>query len=511
MIRRAARRVQTASGVVALLVANAAFAAMRVVDVDASPAIDDALPALRVTLAGHVPWGVERCAPPSKSLCAKAGPRDEAVSVRLVGAEAPAVTLENASRSERIRTAWLIVVDAGAPVAPRWQDVRLAAFAWLDAVARDGDRIAVVMLGETRPVSTTPWFTFAEREKAREALGLQALPLMALGRDEALGPVVSRAVADAVDDLPVLPTSDDLPRVVAAVFTDGRTETAQAAWEAKGSRSPVREPRSNARSRQVEIEAFWFPHHVTDPRADGTRGLLALTAQRGRVHRIDGPYRESVVRDAAALARSGSEGAIRVRIESPTASILPAIPAVEALSASGSVVDSVVAGSLPFEPESWPLLAATLVSDDTDSVLVRVPLADAEGTSPRWRVFWMPASDHKVALNPGEPVRHGALEALVATDRELALEPVEGDAWRVHIDPEAALARAQEPIDLVVYDDVTRRATPLRHDRALRLERGTWVAPLANGPRIVRLAVIGGAFAGLVAWARVRRRRGIDA
>lgn len=496
----------------AVLAARADARSLRLVDVDASPAIDDAVPALRVTLAEGVSWGTERCAPPRTGLCEKPGPRESTAAIRFADGASVAIDAHTHRRSTALPTAWIVLVDAGAPVAPRWYDVRSAAFAWLEAVPREGDLIAVVMLGETRPVSRSPWFSFAERDRAREALGLQALPLMGLGRDEALGPVVDRALGDALHDLPFLPTSRDVPRVVAAVFTDGRTETAQAGLEARGDKGS-RLPGDRAdveRSRQVEIEAFWFPHDQHDPRADGTRGMLALTQARGRVHRIDGPYREAVLQDAAALARRPSDAAMQLRLERADASVFPALPAIEALGPSGAVVDDLPAGTLPLEAESWPMPPGSIVSDDVDEVLVKVPLPEREGVRHHWRAFWMPASDDRVAREAGDPVRKSDIEALVASDRELTLEP-RGDVWSVHLDTATSVARAQEPLDLVFYDDESRRATPLRHDRALRLPKSAWTAPLIDGPRILRVSVMAVSVTVLVGWARLRRRRGIAA
>jgi hypothetical protein len=124
-------------------------------------------------------------------------------------------------------------------------------------------------------------------------------------------------------------------------------------------------------------------------------------------------------------------------------------------------------------------------------------------------VFWLPSADERVVVEPGRPVLRSDIEALVATDHELPVRVAEGRIGAT-LDAAAIVARASGPLTLVVYDDESRRATPLRHDRAPRVARGTWAAPLVDGPRVVRLAALVSGLAGLVLTARARRRRASD-
>ena len=487
------------------------LATLRIVDVDASPAVQDSVPALRVTMAEGVSWGMTRCGPPQlAALCTKVAPPQEAISVRMGGTDEAVIPREYADKKTNLRTAWLVLVDAGAPVAPRWQDLRSAAFAWLEAVPREGDLVGVAMLGETKPVSRTPWIDFASRQQARDALGQQALPLMALGRDEALGPVVQRAVADALLELPVITQADELSRLVVGVFTDGRTRTAQAALEGRRGAGVAGVPdaasdagAASTRSRRVEFEVFWFPHALDDPRADGSSGVLALTTDRGRVHKFASAFRPSQMTPAAALARRPSETAIQFRVMGPAQRLFPSIPRIEALASDGAAIDIFPAGSMPLTDASWPLPQVALLDVSRSSLRLGVPLRAATPEGHRWRVFWMPTSDETVGLNPGAAITRASIEALVATDRELVVTAT-GDALDVALDGTATLARSQESLDLVVFDDVTERATPLRRDLALHVEKSVWTSPLIDGPRVVRVTILAVTLVGL---ASVRRRR----
>jgi hypothetical protein len=376
--------------------------------------------------------------------------------------------------------------------------VRTAAAAWADAVPRPGDRIAVIFLGETRHVSRTPWFTYDERARAQEALGFQALPLMALGRDEALGPVFRAALAEATHDLPSLPTSADVGRVVAGLFTDGRTATAQQALDARGAHTRTIRER---RTRLVDVEAFWFPHDLADPRADGSGGILDVTRDRGRVHRVDGPTRDAAVRALALEARAPSERAVRVRIDLRNRDLLSGIPALQLLGEGGEPVDRTPPWELPFGPEAWPLPVPSVDAEDLPDLFVGAPLTGLAAR--RWRVFWLPASDEHTIVPKGKPTTRAHLEALVATDHELATKTTDGRVGAT-LDAAALVARASAPLSLVIFDDVSHRATPLRHDHAPHVARGTWAKPLVDGPRVLRLGTL---VAGLLLVALVARAR----
>lgn len=492
--------------VVALMLATPVAGAVRIADIDASPAIDGAVPELRVTLVEANAWGVEPCAAPrARVLCARAAPSERVRALRVVdGVEEVAVSPADFEHGAAVATAWVVVVDAGAPIAPRWADVRTAAAAWADAVPRPGDRLAVVFLGETRPVTRSPWFTFEERGRALEALGFQALPLMPLGRDEPLGPAFRAAVAEAAEHLPTLPTSVDVGRVVAGLFTDGRTATAQQALEVRGDRA--RSPHVS-RTRLVDVEAFWFPHDAANPRADGSGGVLDVAGERGRVHRLDGATRESVVRALALEARAPSEHAARVRLDLRDRDLLPSVPAVELVGEGAAVLDRSPAWTLPFGPEAWPLPVPSVDAGDLPDLFLAPPLG---GASPRrWRVFWLPKTDDRIVVEPGKPMLRTHLEALVATDHELPTSTASGRIGAT-LDAAALVARASAPLSLVVFDEVSHRATPLRHDRAPELARGTWAVPLVDGPRVLRLAVLLVGLAALAFAARSRRRRSAD-
>lgn len=478
---------------------------LRILSVDASPAVDRTVPALRVTLAEDVSWGTMPCAAPSTAaVCARPAPPRPPTSVALEGGPESAPL---AREAHHVPTAWLVVVDAGAPITPRWQDVRTAAFAWLDEAPRPGDRVAVVMLGETRHVSRTPWFSYESRDRAREALGFQSLPLMALGRDEALGPVFRVAVAEALRDLPTVPSSEDVPRVVVGLFSDGRTTTAQAAFEEK-----VRSGHAPAlpvarRTRSYEVEAFWFPHDRDNPRAHGTGGMLDVTRERGRVTRFDAAPREAAVREAAARARAVADRAYVTLLEAPRRNLFPGIPSIELRDDRGGVLDATGPLTMPLEREAWPLPRVPLALDDLPSFAFAPPLpADADPV-PRWRAFWLPLAEAPKVLPPaGQPIARATLETLVATDRELTLTASEA---RLHATLESAamLERASGPLAIVVYDDTSGRATPMRPEDAPLIPQGTWTAPLVDGLRVLRLAVLAGSLVGLAALVRWRKRR----
>ncbi len=493
--------------VIACAIGGRAAAAppLRIVSVDASPAIDRSVPAIRVTLAEDVSWGTLRCAPPSDhALCARRAPAKSPATVGLSGGPEIATI---GGETQRVPTAWLVVVDAGAPVAPRWQDVRTAAFAWLDEVPREGDTVAVIMLGETRHVSRTPWLSYAQRSRAADALGFQSLPLMALGRDEALGTVFRVAVAEALHDLPTIPTTSDVRRVVVGLFSDGRTQTAQAALEARiRSGRPIASPAS-PRTRAFEVEAFWFPHDLADPRSDGSGGLLDVTSERGTVTRIDGPAREAFVRQAARRARAPSERATSVLLEAPTRSLFPSVPSIELRDERGDALDATGAITMPLEREAWPLPRTLIATDDLPDLAFRPPLDDTTGESHRWRAFWLPASEEaRLAPQGGSPVARGTIEALVATDRELTLAR-DGESLRTRLDSAAMLERASGPLLVVLYDDATGRATPMRAVDAPLVPQGTWTAPLVDGLRALRLGLLLASMLALSALARWRKRR----
>jgi hypothetical protein len=503
---RRLRRVFTAS-TLAFALAPSAHAAVpaRIVAVDASPAIDRGLAALRVTLAEDVSWGTEPCAPPrTGAICAKPPPPRAGTVVTLAGGrEASAVTGD----AHHVPTAWLVVVDAGAPIAPRWQDVRTAAFAWLDAVPREGDRVAVVMLGETHHVSRTPWFSYEQRARATEALGFQSLPLMPLGRDEALGPVFDAAVAEALRDLPTLPTGDDVPRVVVGLFADGRTRTAQAALDEKTRAGRTPSKPLATRSRSFEVEAFWFPHDLADPRADGSGGMLHVTRERGHVTRFDGAPREAAVREAARRAQAPADRATTILIEAPNRNLFPEVPAVELHDDRGALVDATGPIAMPLEREAWPLPRVVVALDDLPNLALVPPLASGGEQDHRWRAFWLPIAEAP-AIFPasGASVTRASIEGLVATDRELTLAP-SGGLFRARLDSAAMLERASGPLAVVVYDDVTGRATPMRLTEAPVIPQGTWTAPLVDGLRALRLGLLCAALAALSTLARVRKRR----
>ncbi len=484
-----------------------ASAPMRILSVDPSPAVDRGLAALRVTIAEEVAWGTVACAPPRASgLCARSAPPRAPASVAFEGGSETSPIVGDA---HHVPTAWLVVVDAGAPITPRWHDVRTAAFAWLDEAPREGDKVAVVMLGETHHVSRTPWFSYENRERASEALGFQALPLMALGRDEALGPVFRTAVAEALRDLPTVPSSADVPRVVVGLFSDGRTRTAQAAFEERerAGRSP--KPPAPARTRAVEVEAFWFPHDVTDPRADGSGGMLDVARDRGRVSRIDGATRESFVREAARRARVPADKARSLLLEAPTRSLFPEVPSIELRDDRGTALDTTGPLTMPLEREGWPLPRVVLAVDELPDLAFVAPLSDTADQEHRWRAFWLPVSEAPgLVPEPGAPTSRATLEALVATDRELTLARGRG-LMRARLDSAAMLERASGPLALVVYDDDTGRSTPMRPADAAIIPQGTWTAPLVDGLRALRLGLLIGGLVGLSSLVRWRKRRNL--
>lgn len=484
-----------------------ASAPLRILAVDPSPAVDRGLAALRVTLAEEVSWGTVACAPPRPAgLCGRTGPARAAASVAFVGGTDASPVVGDA---QHVPTAWLVVVDAGAPITPRWHDVRTAAFAWLNEVPREGDKVAVVMLGETHHVSRTPWFAYEQRERASEALGFQALPLMALGRDEALGPVFRAAVAEALRDLPTVPSAADVPRVVVGLFSDGRTRTAQAALEEKERAGRAPRPPANARTRAFELEAFWFPHDLADPRADGSGGILDVARERGRVTRIDGTTRESLVREAARRAQTPADKARSVLLEARDRNLFPDIPAVELRDDRGATLDTTGPLTVPLEREAWPLPRVVLALDELPDLAFAPPLDDTTEQKHRWRAFWLPVSEASgIVPEPGAPTSRATIEALVATDRELNLASARG-LVRSRLDSAAMLERASGPLAIVVYDDTTGRATPMRPADAAIIPPGTWTAPLVDGLRALRLGLLLAGLLGLSALVRWRKRRNL--
>ena len=493
------------AGMVALALSSRVDGALRIVDVDASPAIDELVPALRVTLVDGVSPGVTRCpAPAIGRICPLASPATPGVEVRLARpGRGVRLDSDRAFGGDRLPTAWVVVLDAGAPIAPRWADARSAAFSWLDEVPSEGDRVAVVVLGETHHVSRSPWFSYAERGRASDALGFYALPLMPLGRDEALGPVVRAAVAELVRELPMLPTAGDVGRVVVGLFSDGRTATAQEAYAAK--RRAHEAPPPARRSRLIEYEAFWFPHDSGDARADGSGGMLDVAAARGRVHRVEGTTREAVVRGRAREAKRLSERPLAVLLDAAELSLFPEVPSVALVDADGMPVDVVEAGRLPLGREAWPLPKTELDLGAMPVVRVPIPLGDVPEGHRAWRAFWLARDESQVAVRQGMPVDRGVVEALVATDHELEVR-VEGPSLFATLPPAALVARAQGALSLVVYDATSGRATPIRHDRALVIARGNWAAPLVDGPRVLRFTLLAGSLGALLLLAHLRRR-----
>jgi hypothetical protein len=213
------------------------------------------------------------------------------------------------------------------------------------------------------------------------------------------------------------------------------------------------------------------------------------------------------VRALAVEARAPSDHALRVRLDLRERDLLPDVPGFELVGEGGRVIDRSPEWVLPFGPEGWPLPVPRVAAEALPDLFVDAPLHGPAAR--RWRVFWLPQSDDRTVVPQGKPTLRAHLEALVATDHELPTNATDGRVGAT-LDAAALVARASTPLSLVVFDDVSHRATPLRHDLAPRIARGTWAKPLVDGPRVLRLGTLLAGLVLLALGARARRRRAAE-
>ncbi len=213
-----------------------------------------------------------------------------------------------------VGTAWLILVDAGGTMGPRFEEARSVAKAFVDGV-REGDIVNVMYFNDRSVVSSSGWQ--ADKAKALEHINTIQKAFSASGRTRPLGQIIQNGATDGFRELGNVGQNVKVPMHQAMVVLSSGASGTDASSVGPAAKflsqfmTKGRFPEDNTVQPKmpVPVISIWFPSKQLEELYENARQFMESLPNT----EIGGSY--FIVRDGGASRGQRIVSAIRTRFD----------------------------------------------------------------------------------------------------------------------------------------------------------------------------------------------------